>query len=276
MEVFAHPVRQETPDAAAADEDAISAAATIAALETQVAAQATEIASLSAATAPTAEPTVEPSASAASTATPTSQGAPLLVSNDIELLYYSFGQPGFSNRTPIYGELRNTSNALMSAPTLNITFYDEEDRIVDTAEVNALVAVLQPGSSMPIDGATDLAPGTWAREEIDLQGGGAADDIALIFYAQDLEVQNVNEVEKTTDSLRVLGEIHNGGTSAANLLSIRALNYDADGRYTGFAYGQVNADSVQPGADVSFEIDGAVDAAPNWTYRILASGWPVS
>jgi hypothetical protein len=285
-EALAHPLVQETPEAETADQEATAVAARIAALETQVAAQATEIAGMATGSAPIAAATEDPLDVAVTpedpldgvitTPAPVSAGAPLLVSNGIELLYYYFGERSSSDRTPIYGELRNTTNTLMSAPTLNVTFYDADDQIVDTAEVSAVNSILRPGETMPMDGATDLAPGTWAREEIDLQGGGVANDIALIFYAEGLEIQNVNEVEKTLDSLRVLGEIHNTGSKEANLLVVRALIYEADGKYAGYYYGQINADSVPAGGDVSFEIDGRIDAGRGWTYRILVSGWPVS
>jgi hypothetical protein len=210
----------------------------------------------------------------AGTSTRSFEGSPIAESNGIELLYYYFGEPGFSDRTPIYGELRNTTTSLMQAPTLNLTFYDSEDRLVDTAEVTPVISILQPGETMPIEGATDLTPGSWAREEFTLDGADVATDISLIFFAQGLEIQDVNEVAKTDDALRVLGKVHNAGATAANLLIVKVLFYDADGRFAGYAFGQTSGDSVPAGGDVSFEVDRSVDLASGWTYRIVVSGWP--
>ncbi|MDQ3779697.1 MAG: FxLYD domain-containing protein, partial [Chloroflexota bacterium] len=121
-----------------------------------------------------------------------------------------------------------------------------------------------------------LEPGQWAREEIQLQGGGPVADLQLIFYAEGLEIRNVNEVEKSADTLRVLGEVHNGGATGATLVQVEAAIYNADGRYAGREFTFVDADVLLAGESSAFEIDGQIDAGPDWTYRLLVSGWPSS
>ncbi len=254
--------------------------ATVQAMQTEIAALATDVAELReerAAQAQDAPQETPVTPTAPSTSTPPSTGAfdgtPVTESQGAVLLYYHFRDTDFGGAI-ILGELRNSTDDNLDAPTLNVTFYDDENRIVDTAEADALISVLKPGETMPIQGGTDLEPGQWVREEIALQGGGPMDNTDAIFYAEGLELREVNEVEKTGDSLRVLGEVHNGGDSPATLVQVQALVYDEDGRFTARLNTFTDMDSIPVGGSAPFEIDGRVDAGRGWTYRLIVGGWP--
>lgn len=257
-----------TQTATLASADSAKATATVGALQTQVASLSTEVAGLQ--TPATAQPPPSPTAAGLGGA-----GTPTMSSGGVDLLYYYVRDSQYGGAA-ILGEVRNTTRQIADAPQLNMTFYDAGGRIVDTAEADALHAVLEPGESMPIEGTTDLEPGEWAREEVRLQGGGPVTDLGLIFYARGLEVRNVNEVEKTTGDLRVLGEVYNGGTTAATLVEVEAAIYAANGRYAGREFTFVDADVLPAGESAAFEIDGQIDAGVGWTYRLFVSGWPSS
>jgi len=257
-----------TPTATLASADSANATATVGALQTQVASLSTEVAGLQ--TQATVQPPPSPTAAGLGAA-----GTPTMSSGGVDLLYYYVRDSEYGGAA-ILGEVRNTTRQIADAPHLNMTFYDAGGRIVDTAEADALHAVLEPGESMPIEGATDLEPGEWAREEVRLEGGGPVTDLGLIFYARGLEVRNVNEVEKTTGDLRALGEVYNGGMTPATLVEVEAAIYAANGRYAGRAFTFVDADVLPAGESAAFEIDEQIDAGVGWTYRLFVTGWPSS
>ena len=129
---------------------------------------------------------------------------------------------------------------------------------------------------MPIEGTTDLEPGGWDRDEVARDGGGLIDEFDMILYAGGLEVRGVNEVEKSDDTLRVLGEVHNTGDTAATLVEVNALIYAADGRYVEHLTTFIDVDTLTAGESGPFEVDGKVDAGPDWTYRLVVDGWPTN
>ena len=253
-------VREEPATAQATEEERLSGIETrVAALETQVAVASAIPPSPTSPAAPTSQP---PDTDSSGT-----------VIGSAELLYY-YSRDSAYGGSEILGEFRNGSDQLVRTPTLNFTFYDTNGQLVDTATTSPIAPVMAPGEVMPFTASIDLGLGDWASEEFTAEGGLPAEELDLVFYAQGLEIQNVNEVQASGDTIRVLGEVVNGGSSPAALVQVNALIYSADGRFSEYELTFIDVDALQPGQSAPFEIDSSVDSGSSWTYRLVVSGWP--
>jgi hypothetical protein len=208
-------------------------------------------------------------------------GAPPVARTGVELLYL-YPQKRLSNLVEFHGELRNSTDQPVEAPEIAATFYDAAGKIVDSvgpsSDAEALVRVIPPGGTAPIDVWTSLEFGEWARLTFVLGPSGPVDPSTV---AQGLTLERV-KVERSANRLVVTGEVVNGGDRFARHIVIRALIYDADGRFADHnsafvktMSGAASFDSrLKAGERGSFELEVDVDAGPDWTYRLVVEGMP--
>jgi hypothetical protein len=191
----------------------------------------------------------------------------------VDLLYIYTVKDSYKG-SDIYGEVKNSNNERVGAPTVRITFF-KSGKIVDTQEINAVIGVLMPGEKMPVDGRTDLEKGGWDKTTITLDA--SASDFATSFYSSDVSIENVNETQKTNAALTVLGEVKNNGKDPVNGVSVYALVYNSKGKYAGKLYGNVNSDTLAPGDSAPFKVDQSyLEYSDGWTYRLVATAYKSS
>lgn len=233
---------------------------TIAGLQTQVAALETQAAGV-------------PSATEVPSPVNPTEATPVVAVNGLEVLYVYAEASTYG--TTFFGEVLNTTDQTAVAPSINVTLFDEQDAIVATTSLYTPLAVIPAGEKMGLDGTSDRTPDEWARLEVSVSGGGPASPSEIASEPAGVEVRNVNEVEKTDTSLRVLGELYNGETGAVGA-SIRAYFYRADGRYAGTMFQYGNFPSLAPGESGSFKILITVTLGPGWTYRLVPDAYPMT
>ncbi len=132
---------------------------------------------------------------------------------------------------------------------------------------------------MPFSGITELAPGDWDHEEVDVCGGAIKTSFAEDPKYSDtgLELRNVTEEVNKSDALRVTGVVYNGSDAPAERVIVRAAVYRQDGRFVGDISSSIDA-AIPPGKTARFAVDQGVEgfssadplgrARPGYTYEL--------
>ncbi|MEA2529981.1 MAG: hypothetical protein QOG89_1625 [Thermomicrobiales bacterium] len=202
-------------------------------------------------------------------------GTPAAARTGAELLYV-YDKPGAYGGTRLFGEIRNTTDETLNSPGLYVTFYDGEDRIVDSITIYPLIGIAASGGTTPYDGSGDLPPDDWVRYTVRLGATGPAGIATIAAYPKGLEIRDVEETDRITTGVRLVGTVANEGEQNVTYASVLALFYRADGRYAGYKSARVEPDELAPGESGTFTLVANVDAGTDWTYRLIARGTPKS
>lgn len=263
----------------------------LAALETQVAAQATEIAVLrgqvetieassSSATTPAAEPTPSPTSVAVS-------GEPVALADGLDLLYYDVVERQGECRVNctwsafIFGEVRNTTDQRYDSPRLNLVFLDANGNILGNVMGEPAQPMIDPGEVAAFEAdiqTTDPQVGDWTEIDIQLEGQWGTQFQLPRTEQRVLEVEDLEESERSDTSLVLSGNVRNAGEVAVDGPQVAALVYDAAGYYRGKMIDlDVYDVTVPPGKTARFSIRSDYQAfetlelaGPGWTYRVIA------
>lgn len=251
-----------------------NAEATISALQTEVSQLKTQVAT----TAPTATATQAPR--------PTVPAELQVLADGLELLYYYTIEDGSS--ITILGEVRNTTDQWLDSPYLKIVFLDSDENIVDTDNFGMALVTIGPGESMPFETTIyDVNQDEWNHEEISVC------DWPSDFYVSEgygesptLQLQDVEEIEKSGDRLHIEGKVFNSGKAPVERVEVNAFVYLSDGKYAGHDSTQIDV-AIPPGKTARFTLDGGSYEIPgldsmdgwlsinhNYTYRLWVGTEP--
>jgi hypothetical protein len=168
--------------------------------------------------------------------------------------------------------VKNTTEETLNSPALYVTFYDDQDRIVESTTIPPVVGIMPPGETAPFDGSGDVPPEGWARYTVRMGDTEPTGITALAATPQGLEVRNLDETVRTATGIRLVGEVANEGEQTVSYVSVLALFYRADGRYAGNQWVYTDPDELAPGESGSFTLAATVDAGTDWTYRLIVRG----
>ncbi len=191
------------------------------------------------------------------TTTPTGQGdadeTAVPLGPGVDLLYYRLVQDEYDN-IRLFGEVRNTGAEAIPSPRMQFTLYDDEGNVVGSLGASAVVPVVSPSETAPIEGfLNDARVRDVAAEEVYLceTFGGASEDPSA-----GLEIRDVEEESRGERQLSVEGIVFNTSDSPIDNVSVLALVYDADGRYAGSARNLLQFE-IPPGRSGPFSVSGS-------------------
>jgi hypothetical protein len=114
------------------------------------------------------------------------------------------------------------------------------------------------------------------RYTVRLGATGPAGIATIAANPKGLEIRDVEETDRITTGVRLVGTVANGGDQNVTYASVLALFYRADGRYAGYKSARVEPDELAPGESGTFTLVANVDAGTDWTYLLIARGTPKS
>jgi hypothetical protein len=246
------------------------AEAPIAALHTQVPQRQTQVAG----TMPTAPATAVPR--------PTVATQPQMLTNEWELLYYYAIEDDSS--TTLLGEVRNTTGQRLGSPYLEITLLDAEGNIVGVTNGSPALVTTDPGEATPFEATfSDIRRDEWYQAHI------AACEWGSKYYVEEgygelpaLQLQSVEEAEKSADRLEIEGKVFNSGSTPVEQVQVTALVYLPDGRYAGHATARIDV-PIPAGKTARFNLEGwgynvpaleLPETGDNYSYRLVVGTEP--
>lgn len=250
--------------------DVAGADATIAALQTEVAEFTAQVAERTpAATATPAPGTAVPS-------------EPHLLAEGLELLYSYMVADGA--RSIVMGELRNTTDQRWDSPYLQLTAVDREGAIVGTTEVRAALVTIDAGETVPFERIVyEIDRAAWHSETFTVcewtltryvdQGYGASPDLHL---------QEIQEIEQSSDQLHIEGEVLNSGNTPIENVTVHGFVYLPDGRFAGVVRTRIES-PIPPDQTARFSLSGTAadlpglglpEAGDGYTYQLWVGTEP--
>ncbi len=244
------------------------AEATIAALETRVAELEAQL-----------TPTV--------TSTPDVQRTPesadaFEIADGLTILSYRFVSSGLGRAenedkaTFVLGEMQNTTDRVLDAPSLQFVLLDEDGNVVGNINANPILPLIQPGEVMPfLSGISgdEPDPSEWSTEEVSLCSPWGSADRLDRYDATGLELREV-AVDQTADNLSIRGVVFNGRDVPAEGVWIKAAIYDADGRFAGWFWTSLQV-AVPAGKTARFDFENRGNphdpvgvAGPRYSYKL--------
>ena len=158
------------------------------------------------------------------------------------------------------------------SPEIIVTLTDDAGKVLATERAYTAPRYIRPNSTIPYKVLLDDAPEDWAKWEIDVSAERFGGFMANLLYT-DLEVDQptLNPAKNSYTGQSVVGRVKNTGSSAAKLVQIIGVLYDAEGRLLDVANTFSKKDTIPAGSDGPFELEFRSDVE-GVTFELFVEG----
>lgn len=212
---------------------------------------------------------------------------PAVVADGLELLYYDVlgrERPCVANchfTGFIFGEMRNATDRRL--PTVDLTFQllDDDGNILGAVTAYPTMAISVPGQAVPFEGTFEAdGPGPEQAASLAVQepSGWGLEYGLEIWDQRVLQIQDVEEQARSDETLLLEGKVYNGGDVEVRSPQIVVAIYSAEGRFRGKMISlDLHDVTVPPGKTARFTVrssyqgfENLLYAGPGYDYEIFA------
>lgn len=144
--------------------------------------------------------------------------------------YYYFVSAQYGG-VRVYGEVTNLGDFPVSGPNVRFVLHDEDGNAIGYIDASTIMPIVRPGETVPIEGgSSEVKIDDWAQEDVvSCQTYLHPEE----YLTEDLKTQHISEQSRSSDYLKVTGEVFNSSTEPLSGVTGLAIVHAADGRFAG-------------------------------------------
>lgn len=166
------------------------------------------------------------------------------------------------------GEVENTSGHMMERVQVQVSLYDEGDKVLATESAFVALAIVPQGGKVPFAVLFATPPPSFAKYQAIPMSGEAVTYLGNRYL--DLTITE-QEGESEGHYFTVMGLVQNTGQANAETVTLLVTAYDAHGRVTGFRQADLE-DALAAGQSAPFQVNLLPFGGTAVNYTVQAQG----
>jgi len=163
------------------------------------------------------------------------------------------------------GEVQNIAEYNIEGVTVNVDFFDSEDRLIGSKLAKLDMPILLPGQKLPFE--SDFLEQDISSFKLKVSDSRKSDWTQYLGF----EILNHRNRYEPGVYYSVLGDIRNKLNEQRNFVDIVATFYDENGIVVGMKYAYMNIEDFRPGQSFEFELrftePGVIGKIANYTVQ---------